>query len=92
MDLNETLFLIKDNSITICIGRKELLLQNEIKLLHESLLGKNPDGIGSIRSLKHSDLYDRNLFHSTIVMPPGMPGLSKSPDDQTEVHSDELKR
>ena len=40
----------------------------------------------------HSDLNDQNLFHSTIDAPPGVPGVSKNPDDQTEVHSVELER
>ncbi len=39
----------------------------------------------------HSDLNDQNLFHSTIDAPPGVPGVSKNPDDQTEVHSGELE-
>ena len=43
-------------------------------------------------SLKHSDLNDQNLFHSTIDMPPGVPGVSKNPHDQTKVHSGELER
>ena len=40
----------------------------------------------------HSDLNDQNLFHSTIDVPPGVPGVSKNPDDQTEVHSGKLER
>ena len=36
----------------------------------------------------HSDLNDQNLFHSTIDAPPG---VSKNPNDQTEVHSGELE-
>ena len=40
----------------------------------------------------HSDLNDQNLFHSTIDAPPGVPGVSKNPDNQTEVHSGELER
>ena len=40
----------------------------------------------------HSDLNDQNLFHSTIDAPPGVPGVSKNLDDQTEVYSGELKR
>ena len=40
----------------------------------------------------HSDLNDQNLFHSTIDTPPGVPGVSKNPHDQTEVHSGELER
>ena len=39
----------------------------------------------------HSDLNDQNLFHSTIDVPPGVPGVSKNLDDQTEVHSGELE-
>ena len=31
-------------------------------------------------------------FHSTIDAPLGVPGVSKNPDDQIEVHSGELKR
>ena len=42
--------------------------------------------------LGHSDLNDQNLFHSTIDKPPGVPGVSKNPEDQTEVHSGELER
>ena len=38
----------------------------------------------------HNDLNDQNLFHSIIDTPPGMPGVSKNQDDQTEVHSGEL--
>ena len=34
----------------------------------------------------HSDLNDQNLFQSTIDMPPGVPGVSKNLDNQTEVH------
>ena len=37
----------------------------------------------------HSDLNDQNLFHSTIDVPTG---VSKNPNDQTEVHSVELER
>ena len=37
----------------------------------------------------HSDLNDQNLFHSTIDAPPG---VSKNPDNQSEVHSGELER
>ena len=40
----------------------------------------------------HSDLNDQNLFHSTIDTPPGVPGVSKYPDNQNEVHSGELER
>ena len=40
----------------------------------------------------HSDLNDQNLFHSTIDVLPGVPGVSKNPDDHTEVHSGELER
>ena len=40
----------------------------------------------------HSDLNDQNLFHSTIDTPPGVPGMLKNPEDQTEVHSGELER
>jgi hypothetical protein len=48
LDLNGTLFLIKDNSITICFGQKELLLQNVIRLLHKSFSGKKKDGVGNL--------------------------------------------
>ena len=41
---------------------------------------------------QHSDLNDQNLFHSTIDASPGVPAVSKNPDDQTEVHSVELER
>ena len=37
----------------------------------------------------HSDLNDKNLFHSNIEAPLGVPGVSKNPDNQTEVHSGE---
>ena len=40
----------------------------------------------------HSDLNDQNLFHSTIDEPPGVPGVSKNPDHQTEVLSGGLVR
>ena len=40
----------------------------------------------------HSDLNEQNLFHSTIDVPPGVPGVSKNPNDQREVHSGELER
>ena len=45
------------------------------------------------KSLKqgHSDLNDQNLFHSTIDAHPGVTGVSKNPDYQTEVHSGELE-
>ena len=39
----------------------------------------------------HSDLNDQNSFHSTIDTHPGVPGVPKNPDDQTEVHSGELE-
>ena len=41
--------------------------------------------------LKHSDLNDQNLFHSTIDVRQRVPGKSNL-DDQTEVHSAELDR
>ena len=41
--------------------------------------------------LSHSDLNDQNLFHSTIDATPGVPGVSKNLNDQTEVPSDELE-
>ena len=34
----------------------------------------------------HSDLNDQNSFYSTIDAPPGVPGVSKNPANQTEVH------
>ena len=40
----------------------------------------------------HSDLNGQNVFHSTIDVPPGEQGMSKYPDNQTEVHSGELER
>ena len=40
---------------------------------------------------KHSDLNDQYLFHSTIDVPPGVPGVSKNPDNQIEVHSGKLE-
>ena len=40
----------------------------------------------------HSDLNDQNLLNSTIDAPPGVPGVSKNPDNQTEVHFGELER
>ena len=39
----------------------------------------------------HWDLNDHNLFHSIIDAPPGVPGVSKNPDNQTEVHAGELE-
>ena len=39
----------------------------------------------------HSDLNDKNLFHSTIEAPQGVLGVSKNPAGQTEVHSGELE-
>ena len=42
--------------------------------------------------LVHSDLNDQNSFHSTIDIPPGVPGVSKNPDDKTEVYSGKLER
>ena len=33
----------------------------------------------------HSVPNDQNMFHTTIDAPPGVPGVSKNPDDQTEV-------
>ena len=41
--------------------------------------------------LSHRDLYDQNSFHSTIDALPGVPGVSKNQDHQTEVHSGELE-
>ena len=32
------------------------------------------------------------MHNSTIDAPPGVPGVSKNPDNQTEVHSGELER
>ena len=43
------------------------------------------------QSLTHSDLNDQNLFHSTIDTAPGVPGVLKKEDNQTEVHSGELE-
>ena len=40
----------------------------------------------------HSDLNDQNSFHSTIDTHPGVPGVSKNPDNQTEVYSGQLER
>ena len=40
----------------------------------------------------HSNLSDQNLFHSSIDVPPAVPGVSKNLDDQTEVYSGELVR
>ena len=40
----------------------------------------------------HSDLNDQNLFHPIIDTPPGVPGVSKNPDDQTDVYSGKLER
>ena len=37
----------------------------------------------------HSDLDNQNLFHATIDAPSG---VSKNPNDQTEVYSSELER
>ena len=41
--------------------------------------------------MNHSDLNDQNSFHSTIDTPPGVPGVSKNLDNQTEVHSGKLE-
>ena len=41
-------------------------------------------------AIAHSDLNDQNSFHSTIDAPPGVPGVLKNLDDQTEVLSGEL--
>ena len=40
----------------------------------------------------HSDLNDQNSFHSTIDVLPGVSGVSKNSDDQTEVHAGKLER
>jgi hypothetical protein len=45
-----------------------------------------------VLKLHHSDLNYQNLFHSSIDASPGVPGVSKNLDDQTEVHSGELER
>ena len=42
--------------------------------------------------LYNSDLNDQNIFHSTIDVALGVSGVSKNPNDQTEVHSGELER
>ena len=47
--------------------------------------------IGSYFSIGHSDLNDQNLFHSTIDVHPGVPGVSKNPDNETEFYSGELE-
>ena len=47
--------------------------------------------IGSYFSIGHSDLNDQNLFHSTIDTHPGVSGVSKHEDNQTEIHSVELE-
>ena len=39
----------------------------------------------------HSDLNDQNLFHSTFDVPPGVPGMSKNPEDQIKFHSAEIE-
>ena len=40
----------------------------------------------------HSNLNDKNSFHSTIDAPPGVPGVSKNLNNhQTEVHYGELE-
>ena len=43
------------------------------------------------QTLLHSDLNDPKFFHSTIDAPPGVPGVSKNSEDQTEVYSGELE-
>ena len=40
----------------------------------------------------HSDLNDQYSFHSTIDTSQGVQGVSKNPDDQTEVYSGQLER
>ena len=52
---------------------------------------ENPGGFVVLGGENHSDLNDQNSFHSTIDMPPGMPGVSKNPEGQTEDHFDELE-
>ena len=44
-----------------------------------------------IQNIQHSDLNDQNSFHSTIDAPPGVPGVSKNLDNQTEVHFGKLE-
>ena len=39
----------------------------------------------------HSDLNEQNSFHSPIDTPPGVSGVSKNLDDQTEVYSGQLE-
>ena len=53
---------------------------------------KNMENFPGFPRYDHSDLNDQNLFHSAIDTPPGVPGVSKYPDNQTEVHSGELER
>ena len=54
------------------------------------LWSKNKESLIQTLSL-NIDLNDQNLFHSTIDAPPGMPGVSKNLDNQTEVHSGKLE-
>ena len=42
---------------------------------------------GKFNKWVHRDLNDQNVFHSTIDALLGVPGVSKKPDNQTEVHS-----
>ena len=48
--------------------------------------------LANLEMAKVSDLNDQSSFHSTVDMPPGVPGMSKNPDNQNEVHSCELER
>ena len=55
----------------------------------------NAEAISSILAklemAKVSDLNDQNVFNSTVEAPPGVPGMSKNPDNQNGVHSCELE-
>ena len=47
--------------------------------------------LANLEMAKVSDLNDQNSFHSTVDAPPGVPGMSKNPDNQNEVLSCELE-
>ena len=47
--------------------------------------------LANLEMAKVSDLNDQNSFQSTVDAPPGVPGMSKNPDNKNEVHSCELE-
>ena len=50
-----------------------------------------PDFDSLVNPIDHSDLNEKICFTTPLMHPKGVPGVSKNPDDQTEVPSGKLK-